>query len=255
MSLTAEQQKELAKFPPILRALVEAELAAGNSIVDVGHSFPAPPVGAYFKLANKVSTRPRASGNGLDFYNRDTSNYSGEFTDAKRFYFVLEPASPPPPEPDMNAIRKAADPQNNELTRLAHRAPGLAGLVSGLNQTCDELLRPNSSEEPKAEMERTTKPTKGPQLPPHSVLRSSTPTSASWLLHFRDTRPPQDIQFLLERDLMTLMPPVIESGKLVCRANVKKTGAPYSFLLSYDAALPKTNCYSLSVEASWAELP
>src|SRR5262245_7645711 len=107
--LTAEQQKELAQFPPALRALVESELAAGNSIVEVGHNFPAPPAGAYFKLAKKASTRPRVSGSGLDFYDRDSSIYSGEFTDAKRFYFVLEPPNSPPPEPDMNAVRKAAD--------------------------------------------------------------------------------------------------------------------------------------------------
>jgi hypothetical protein len=50
MTLTAEQAKELTQFPQELRALIESELAAGNSIVEVGHSLPAPPAGAYFKL-------------------------------------------------------------------------------------------------------------------------------------------------------------------------------------------------------------
>lgn len=95
----------------------------------------------------------------------------------------------------------------------------------------------------------------GPMADPRSVLQSSTPVSATWLLHFRDARPPQDIQFQLERALMTLMPPRIEAGKLVCRANAKVNGARYSFLLRYEAALPRTHCYSLRVEASWAELP
>jgi hypothetical protein len=47
----------------------------------------------------------------------------------------------------------------------------------------------------------------------------------------------------------------MEEGKLVGRANVKMTGAPYSFLLTFEAVLPPMNCYSLRVEASWAELP
>ena len=62
--------KDIAALPPILRALLDAELAAGNTIVEVGHSFPAPPVGAYFKLARPVTTRVRASGDGVDFYDR-----------------------------------------------------------------------------------------------------------------------------------------------------------------------------------------
>jgi hypothetical protein len=78
---------------------------------------------------------------------------------------------------------------------------------------------------------------------------------ATWLLHFRDARPPQEIQFQFERALMTLMPPGIEAGKLVCRTNAKITGAQYSFLLTYEAVLPETNCYSLRVEASWADMP
>lgn len=119
MHLTIEQQKELERFPSPLRALVEAELAAGNTVVEVGHSHPAPPAGAYFKLARKVSTRARASGDGLDFYERNSSSHAGEFTDAKRFYFVLEPASPLPPEPDMDAIRKAREPKPESMGRRA----------------------------------------------------------------------------------------------------------------------------------------
>lgn len=97
----------LAAFPDVLRALIADELAAGNAIVDVGGGFPAPPVGACVKLAKAVTTHPRESRDGLDFYDRNSSLYAGEFTDAKRFYFVLEPPRPPEPEPDMDAIRDA----------------------------------------------------------------------------------------------------------------------------------------------------
>jgi hypothetical protein len=252
MSLNAEQQRELARFPPALRAMMEAELAAGNTIVEVGHSFPAPPAGAYLKLSRKVSTRPRLSGSGLDFYERNSSAYSGEFTDANRFYFVLEPPNPPPSEPDMDAIRRAAEPQDEKsvaMGRLAQRDPEPSGLAPGLKRWRDQFLGVKSPASP------STSPGPGVHLPPQSVLRSSTPTSASWLLHFRDRRPPQGIQFQLEGQLMILMPPRIESEKLVCHGDAKVNGASYSFRLTYQAALPDVNCYSLRIDSSWAALP
>jgi hypothetical protein len=92
-------------LPPASRALLDAELAAGNEIVEIGHSFPAPPAGAYVKLARPVSTRPRRSGDGLEFYERNSSLSSGEFADAQRFFFILEPPHPPATQPDMDAIR------------------------------------------------------------------------------------------------------------------------------------------------------
>jgi hypothetical protein len=105
MSLTPEQNREIATLPAELRSLLDAELAAGNALVEIGHSFPAPPVGAYFKLARPVSTRLRESGAGLKFYDRNGSDYSGEFADDRRHFFILEPPHPPEPPPDMNAIR------------------------------------------------------------------------------------------------------------------------------------------------------
>jgi hypothetical protein len=124
MDLTLEQQQELAQFPAPLRALVEAELAAGNRIAEIGHSHPAPPSGAYVKLSKKISTRPRASGEGLNSYERNSSVYCGEFTDARRFYFVLEPPNPPPPEPDMEVIRARNQAAPDALAQLAQRPAG-----------------------------------------------------------------------------------------------------------------------------------
>lgn len=100
-----EAQADADAMPPGLRSLLDAELAAGNSIVEVGHSFPAPPAGAYFKLAKPLLTREAGLPEGIVYYGRNSSSYSGEITDPKRFYFLLEPAGPPPPEPDMDAIR------------------------------------------------------------------------------------------------------------------------------------------------------
>jgi hypothetical protein len=230
MNLTSEQQKELAQFPAVLRALVEAELTAGNSIVEVGHSFPAPPAGAYFKLANKISTRSRISGDGIDFYERNSSSYSGEFTDAKRFCFILEPPNPPPPEPDMDAIRKSHEPKPDVLARLAERPAGSSVEIA--------TNTPRSKETLKA----------------RRVLESiETATSVKRVLHFEDKRPPQEVQFALERELMTLFAKAMDNGKLCLLARGNVNGARYNFELRFEAALFFRNCYSLRVEASWAE--
>lgn len=117
MTLTPEQQRELERFPTVLRELIEAELAAGNTITEVGRSFPAPPAGAYVQLAWQVTTRPRAPGNGLGFRERSSA---GAFTDTGQFYFVLDPPSPIPPPPDMDAIRAAHEMASKDEQSFDH---------------------------------------------------------------------------------------------------------------------------------------
>jgi hypothetical protein len=102
-------QADADLLPAPLRALLEAELAAGNAIIEVGHSHPAAPVGVYFMLAGPVTTRPRKTDAELKFYERGGSHFNGEFTDAKRHCYILEAPLPPPPYPDMDAIREAAN--------------------------------------------------------------------------------------------------------------------------------------------------
>ena len=110
MGIPKEFLAEAEMLPLPLRKLLEDEIAVGNEIVEVGHSFPAPPVGAYFKLARSVSTRNHESDSNLNFYDQNKTNYSGEFTDAKRFFFILEPPHKKPPPPNMDAIRNAHSP-------------------------------------------------------------------------------------------------------------------------------------------------
>jgi hypothetical protein len=105
MSIPAEFAAEFTRFPAVLRQLVEAELEAGNLITSICSAFPAPPVGACLKLARAVAPCRRQSSGGVDFYERNSSDYLAEFTDEKRHFFVLEPPLPPTPEPDMDAIR------------------------------------------------------------------------------------------------------------------------------------------------------
>ena len=121
MSIPDENLKDFENFPAALRRLVENELKAGNEVVEFGHGFPAAPCGAYIKLASPVSTRDRAATAELSFYDRDSRNYSGEFTDANRHFFVLEPPHPPSPVPDMQAIRVAIDAEYSANAALQLR--------------------------------------------------------------------------------------------------------------------------------------
>ena len=238
MKLTPEQQMELAFFPALLRALIELELAAGNSVVEVGHSFPAPPAGAYFKLANKVTTRPRDSSGGLDFHERNNSSYSGVFTDAKRFYFLLEPPNPPPAEPDMDAIRKELEvrpavPQLSIKERIS---------TAGVHTCADQP--PHNKAQPTPASAK-----------PDGLAYRETATGVTHILHFQDKRPPQEIQFALERDLMVLFTPTMENGILTISGKPKVNGSEFHITLHFDATVAGRNCYSLHVETSWNGQP
>lgn len=107
MSISPEHDAELAQFPRSLQVLIAAELVlADNTIAELGHSHPAPPAGAYVRLARQITTRARESCGGLEFRDRSSG---GEFTDAQRTHFVIDAPGPPPPPPDMDAIRAAVN--------------------------------------------------------------------------------------------------------------------------------------------------
>ena len=105
-----------------LAALMHAELDAGNTMIDAGHTHPAPPAGAYVMFANRISSRERASFGNVRFYDRNGASYSGEFADANRFFFVLEAPHQDDAYPDMNAIREQANQSN--VTEESIRAIG-----------------------------------------------------------------------------------------------------------------------------------
>jgi hypothetical protein len=229
--------QQLAEFPAPLRELIEAELQAGNSIVTIEHGFPAAPVGASVKLAKAVQDERRRSNGEVKFYARNNSSYAGEFTTEQRHFFVLEPPLPPEPEPDMDAIRKAHDPKPDALSRLAQREAG-SGLGIGSAMLHERLA--GATADPSNASSR-------------ALTTTETATSAVRLLHFRDHRPPYEIQFALERDLMTLFVASMQNDRLVMTANAKVIGARYDFELRFEAALPHTNCYSLRGETTWAD--
>lgn len=91
MSIPKELLSDVNALPPLLRALLDAELAAGNTIVEVGRDFPAPPDGAWLRLARRVTTVPREPTSALMFWENDMPSYSGQFTDVDGRFQILEP--------------------------------------------------------------------------------------------------------------------------------------------------------------------
>lgn len=87
MTIPEQFRPEADRLPAPLRALLDAELAAGNAIAGVSHGFPAPPAGVCFHMAGPVTTRARESDGGLQ--------YNGWFTDEHGLFFILEPPDPP----------------------------------------------------------------------------------------------------------------------------------------------------------------
>jgi len=227
-------RQQLAEFPAPLRELVEAEINAGNSIVAIENGFPAAPCGASVKLAKAVGPERRCSVGEVKFYARNNSSYAGEFTTDQRHFFVLEPPLPPEPEPDMDAIRKALEPKPDVLTTTSQREAG------------------SGSEIGRAQVEERMAPEKA-SARARALSITETATSAKRLLHFRDHRPPHEIQFALERDLMTLFDATMKNDRLLMTSNAKVVGTWHHFELRFEAAMPNINCYSLCVETSWAD--
>ncbi len=234
MTTTDHFRKQIAEFPEPLRALIEAELAAGNTIVAIENGFPAAPCGASVKLAKAVGPERRRSHGEVSFYARNNSSYAGEFTTEQRHFFVLEPPLPPEPEPDMDAIRKAMEPKPDVLEQLAQREAG-SGLGIGRSLVEESIRAENARALARA------------------LTTTETATSAKRHLHFRDHRPPHAVQFALERDLMTLFAASMKDDRLTLTASAKVVGAQYDFELRFEAAMSLINCYSLCVETSWAD--
>lgn len=125
-----EVEAALREFPAGLRALVEAELAAGNEVTDIGHHFPAPPVGAFVKM-REACRRPGEHADGVAYHAHPSSLYSGWWTDGGGRYFVVDPPGPAPsPDgPDMDAIRAAHADRSPEAAAARGAAPEAARWV------------------------------------------------------------------------------------------------------------------------------
>ncbi|MBL8802741.1 MAG: hypothetical protein JNN27_12135 [Planctomycetes bacterium] len=239
MSVPDAFAKEFASFPAALRALVEAELAAGNSIVAIEHGFPAAPCGASIKLAKAVDATRQTSTAAISYYARNNSNYAGEFTTAERHFFVLEPPLAPPPPPDMDAIRKALEAPASQLAHVAERNAS--------------SHRPSPPAAPAATPANS--PSASRATAPAARAFTNTETSRGWTreLHFCDRRSPQEVQWSLERELMALFTPRMDGDQLRLDATAEVTGVRYGFELRFLAVTARNHHYLLRVTAAWDE--
>ncbi|MBL8001005.1 MAG: hypothetical protein JNL05_03500 [Flavobacteriales bacterium] len=103
------EQEILERFPASLRALIDAELAAGNRILSIDMAHPAAPVGGRVMLAHDLLTRELPEG--LRLHARYASSHHQEVTDAAGHCHVVTAPLPSLPEPDMDAIRRAHEPE------------------------------------------------------------------------------------------------------------------------------------------------
>lgn len=72
--------------------------------------------------------------------------------------------------------------------------------------------------------------------------------------HFQDRRPPHEVQFALERELMTLLQPSIQDARLTFRGAAIVNTVPFRVALHLEAALPRINCYVLEFAAAESNL-
>ena len=122
MTVPSEHAAAIGRFPTVLKELIIAELAAGNSIVDIGAGHPAPPHGSRLMLSKPLCSRPRASDERITFVDRNNSMCAAQITDAEHLFFILEAPLPQPPVQDMDAIRaeQATTERASNARRLDH---------------------------------------------------------------------------------------------------------------------------------------
>lgn len=69
-------------------------------------------------------------------------------------------------------------------------------------------------------------------------------------LHFRDRRPPHEVQFALERSIMLLLAPTQTDPHLTCSAAGAVNGVPFGVVLQLNSAGPTFNGYMLEFQAA-----
>ncbi|HEX2746543.1 MAG TPA: hypothetical protein VHM91_00980 [Verrucomicrobiales bacterium] len=102
MDFLNPNRNDLEALPPVLKALLAAELAAGNEIAEISHGFPAPPCGACVKMKRTITTAP---GEGLKERSWPAWDRSSGFTDEKGHFFITSPPEPEEPQLTMDEIR------------------------------------------------------------------------------------------------------------------------------------------------------
>jgi len=247
-----EQLQELAAFPPAVRELIDAELAIGNPLIEIGHSFPAPPAGAYVRFGKKVSTRPRESDDRLDFRSRYSSISSGEWTDAQRFYFVVEPPDEEPQDPFYKAPSEQPQPSPAAGKSSAPR-PTKADLPPFVSPPATRSSIPPLSAIPiRIAMRDHRQP---PQTSAYSgpLEVRELPTGVEYEVSLRDDRTPIEMRALLERILDA--PFTCNAADARLNATTLFDGARFDFSLVFVVAAERINEYLFTMNGSWTDIP
>lgn len=229
----AEAAEELARFPQRLRQLINDELAAGNSIARIGHSFPAPPIGAWVMLTRPVTHPAKDQIEGLSWRSRYSSTCSGEFTDGQRVFFVLEP----PTTTEEESWAQAATSQQMVEPRKPASIP--------------------SPSEPRAAEQYPRSPGKAParSLNWGEVAKSATRVDevngTTWTVQLSDERTPRELHHWLEQTRRVIFTPSVEEGVLTLRGTAFNLPIRIDGELRFDTCTEDLNYYTLRIVARW----
>lgn len=109
MQMSQHFQADVAALPAALRAVLEAELAAGNEVAEVLRGFPVAPVGAGIRFVRPLSVPVPADTVGIRPCRFPNWDGSSGYSDEPRHSFLLGPRVMPPDPPSADEIRDAAD--------------------------------------------------------------------------------------------------------------------------------------------------
>jgi len=116
MKLPDDVLAEIAKLPATLRAVVEAELAAGNEVAKVLQGYPAPPAGGGIRLARPLSVPLASTAAGVRPCHFPAWDGSSGYSDELKHNFVLGPPGATSASPGMGEIRDGADRPGRPVT-------------------------------------------------------------------------------------------------------------------------------------------
>ncbi len=123
MNLPDDVLAEIADFPAALRALIEAELAAGNEVAEVFHGHPVPPVGVGIRLVRPFSVPLSSVAAGVQPCRFPAWDGSCGYSDEPKHNFVLGPPGAPMDPPPMDEIRDDANQPARAATAAAWDSP------------------------------------------------------------------------------------------------------------------------------------
>lgn len=113
----------IAELPAPLRAVVEAELAAGNEVAEVIHGHPVPPVGVGVRLVRALSVALPSAAAAVRPCQFPAWDGSSGYSDEPKHNFVLGPPAAPSDPVPMDEIRGAGNQPRQPVTATDQPRP------------------------------------------------------------------------------------------------------------------------------------